>query len=278
MTFQTSYGTTAPVGRAGMLADFSEPHNRDGYAAETSIGVGLAVLRGTAGKQAKNVATVALDVDSILATGGATSGSIQTLTGATLDGVIGVGRIVPAQQVTMTLSSHADWNLTTAQVRGEDADGNVIVEEVIIPDAGNVTVTTIQAFGKVTAVYLPAQASTGGTFTIGTAPTKAEYSRRDVLGIAEWQSSRAPYDVTTYSKDGEYAVNDDVPVIGHGRVWVKTEAAALRSGAVYVRIVTSGADTVGQFSSAPSASFALVRGAKFHTAQATAAGLVQVQL
>jgi hypothetical protein len=276
MTFQTSYATSLTAGKAGLVADYSNPLNRDSGIAEVAIGVGLAVVRGTAGRQMKAITAVATDVDSILASGGASAGTAQTIVTTALNGVIGQGRIVPAQQVTLTLDSHADWDATVMQVRGEDADGNAITEDVLIPNGGAATITTIQAFGRVTALYIPAQTGATGTFTAGTIATKAEYSRRDFVGIAEWQGAHMPYEVATYAA-GEYSIGHDFPVVTKGRIWAITEGTTLRGDNVYVRIVVSGGDTVGQFSSVASSGFALVRDAKFHTA-AAADGVAQIQL
>lgn len=276
MTFQTSYSASLTAGKAGMVADYSDPLNRDSGIAEAAVGVGLAVVRGTTGRQVTSVSAVATLATSILATGGVSSASAQTITGATLNGSIGTGRIVPAQQITIALSNHANWSASVMQVRGEDADGNAIVEDVTIPASGNATITTIAAFGKVTALYFPVQGGASGTYTAGTIATKAEFSRRDLLGIAERQSANMPYAVATYA-DGEYSIGDDVPVVTKGRIWAITEGTTLRGDPVYVRIVVSGGDTVGQFSSVASSGFALVRGARFNTA-AAADGVAQIQL
>lgn len=276
MTFQTSYSTDNAVGRAGMLADFSEPHNRDTGIASAAIGVGLAVLKGATGRQVSPISDVTADVDTIVASGGATAATAQTIQTTALNGAIGQGRIVPAQQISLVLSSHADWNATVATVYGEDADGATIAENVLIPDAGNQTVKTKAAFGRVTAVYLPAQGGTGGTFTVGTSPDAAEYSRADLRGVAEWQAAHMPYDTTTFT-DGQYDANEDLPVITRGRVWVKVEDAVAKGDRAYVRIVASGSDLPGQFGGERSASFALVRGAHYTTAAAID-GLSAVQL
>lgn len=277
MTFQTTYSTTAALGKAGMVADTSAPYNIDAGSAEGVVGVGLGVVRGTAGRQVKTVAAVTTSATSILATGGASAASPQTIVTTALNGAIGVGRIVPAQQISLVLSSHANWDATTAVITGEDADGTPISENLAIPDAGNATVTTVQAFGKVTSVYIPTQSGASGTFTVGTTITAPEYSRGDFMGVAEWQGAHMPYTVVTYA-GGEYPAYEDVPVVTRGRVWVNTEAACLRDDKVYVRITTSGGNTVGQFSNVAAAGFALVRGVRFHTAQASAAGLAQIQL
>lgn len=277
MTFQTSYSTDNAVGRAGMLADLSEPHSRDTGVASAALGVGLAVIKHATSRVVSPIADVTLDVDSILASGGASAATAQVITTASFNGAIGTGRIVPAQQVTLTLNSHADWDLTTMTVYGEDADGSTIAEEVLIPNGGNATISTKAAFGRVTGLAIPAQTGTNGTYTVGTAPTNAEYSRADLRGVAEWQGAHMPYDTTTFT-GGQYDANEDLPVITRGRVWVITEDAVAKGDRVYVRIVTASTDLPGQFGGDRSASFALVRGAHFVTAQASADGLAVIQL
>lgn len=106
------------------------------------------------------------DADAIVATG-ASSGSVQTLTGATLDGVVGDDVMVEPRFVTLTLSSHADWDLTTAVVSGIDGNGNLMTENFAIPNGGNATVTGTKRFLRVTSVVIPAQSGTSGTFTVG---------------------------------------------------------------------------------------------------------------
>ena len=66
-----------------------------------------------------------------------------------------------------------------------------------------------------TGLAIPAQTGTNGTFTVGTAPTNAEYSRADFRGVAEWNAAHMPYDTTTYT-NGEYPSGEDVPVITKG--------------------------------------------------------------
>jgi hypothetical protein len=111
---------------------------------------------------------LAADADAILATGGASSGSIQTLTGASLNGVVGIGSMVPARALSMTFSNHADWDATTAVITGVDAAGNTITENFAIPNGGNTTVNGTKLFRRVTQIAIPAQSGAGGTFTVGT--------------------------------------------------------------------------------------------------------------
>lgn len=245
-----------------MIADGALMQDVLSCAAEGTVALGCAVLKGTNPRQGKPVAAVALDVDSILATGGASAAAAQTVIASAFDGVIGAARIVPAQQITATLNSHADWDATTATFYGEDADGNQLVEDVLIPNGGNATITTKAAFGRLVSVYIPAQTGTNGTFTIGTNPAQAEFSRADILGISVWQSAHEPY------TSDSYVDNDEMPVMRRGRCYVVTEDAVVNGDPVYVRIVVSGADACGQLGGERSASFALLRGARFRSTAA----------
>mgnify|MGYP000925360478 CR=1 FL=1 len=141
MTFQTTYSTSLPAGVGGMIADFSDPFNRDTGVCSAAVGVGLGVIKHATSRMVSPISDVTLDVDSILASGGASSASAQVITTASFNGAIGTGRIVPAQQVTLTLNSHTDWDLTTMTVYGEDADGATIAEDVLIPNGGNATIS-----------------------------------------------------------------------------------------------------------------------------------------
>ena len=109
------------------------------------------------------------DVDAILATGGASSTSLQTLSGASLNGVLGYRALSPSRRITLVLSNHADWDASTAVVTGKDSGGNTITENLSIPNGGNATLTTTKLFARVTSVAIPIQSGSGGTFTVGVA-------------------------------------------------------------------------------------------------------------
>lgn len=106
------------------------------------------------------------DADAII-TSRASSGSDQTVTGAGLNGFIGVQVMDPPRPVTLTLSNHADWDATTAVVTGTNAAGATIFENLAIANGGNATVTGTKYFRTVTSVLIPAQSGTGGSFTLG---------------------------------------------------------------------------------------------------------------
>lgn len=74
---------------------------------------------------------------------------------------------VPARNLVLVISNHADWDATTARVTGTTWDGRTISETFSIPNGGNVTRNGVQLFKTITSVYFPAQSGTGGTATLG---------------------------------------------------------------------------------------------------------------
>lgn len=114
------------------------------------------------------------DVDAIVIAG-ASSASEQTLTGATLDGVIGDDPMAAARFITFAFSNHANWDVTTATLAGLGPAGEAQSESIAIPDGGNATVTSTKRYTRVTSIVIPAQSGTSGTFTVGVrAPVTAD--------------------------------------------------------------------------------------------------------
>ncbi len=257
MGFQTTYDLDPAALLPGMVAS-SAPCTRRGRICEGTPVVGLLVQNGTLpDMQVKPIAALAADVDSILASGGASAASAQLIEVASANGVIGGGRIVPAQQITITLSSHANWDVGEAKIAYEDVDGKLVTEKVIMPDAGNVTITTLGAASRFVSAYIPVQGGTAGTFTIGTAPTACELSLADFPGIALRDSARRPYTNDAYDD------KDPVNIGTQGDFAVTVEDAVVAGDHVYVRVVASGADVRGQFGGERSSSFARLVGARY---------------
>jgi hypothetical protein len=270
---QLTYDAAPPIGLAGTFANSRLQKHVGSYVSEGAVVAALLCQRGTVrDKQVKPIAAIAADVDSIIASGLASTSGIQTLTAASFNGVFGAGRIVPAQSLEFVFSSHADWDATTAVVTGEDAQGNVITESFAIPNGGNATVVGLKAFGRVTQIVIPAQTAGGGTATVGTGATAVELTLKDFPGIAMLDLSREPL-----SSANAYADKDPVPVMEEGDVLVVTEAATVAGDDVYVRITESGADLRGQFSSAPGTGFARLHDVSF-VSTASADGLAVLRL
>lgn len=231
------YGLAPDAATAGMVADVA-PRRIDTVIVESAIAAGLAVVHGstTRTEGAPPSAPVA-DVDAIVATGGASAATAQTVQTTALNGVVGQGLISPPKNITLTLSSSSDWDATTAVLLGEDEDGRVIEEDFVIPNNGNATVTGNKIFSKVTSLTIPAQTGTGGTFTLGTG---AKLGAIDSImhGVSVYDASREP---------GVYAADYPMPVIRQGVVYVDSETAVNPSLPVLVRFVAGGNEALGAF-------------------------------
>ncbi len=109
-----------------------------------------------------NVATA--DVDYFVAAT-ATAASIVTHSPAVAD-------MDPPRPLTFVASNHADFNAVDMVVTGtvKTADGSGVVaatETKGLTDGGNGTDTTATCWVNVTSIVIPAQAGTGGSYTIG---------------------------------------------------------------------------------------------------------------
>lgn len=239
--------------------------------AEGAIRAGLLVSRGTSDDQVIPMAALpAADTDAI-ATLLASAASAVVFSDTDLDGAIGAGRIFPARGVSLTLNSHADWDATTAYVRGLDADGNRVTESFTIPDAGNATVDGNLgiAFSQVLSVHIPAQTGTNGTCDVGLVSDQSiELSTRD-MGVAVYDRVREPSATSTVTFDDE----ETLSVLYSGDIAVIVETAVVPGDAVGIRVVESGADLRGQFAKMPAEdpaalAFAPLLGATFESTTA----------
>lgn len=138
------------------------------------------------------------DVDAIIATGGASTAGVQSLTATAFNGVVGAAAMSPARALSFTFSSHTDWDATTITVTGTDVDGNTITDTFAVPNGGSATVAGTKHFRTVTGVSIPAQTGTGGTYTMGTrAPVTAVASGTEVTCTAPVAGELHSYEVTT---------------------------------------------------------------------------------
>ncbi len=167
--------TSAPAytSRVQMLSA-TEGHTISLKYREPQSGTAVSVSRtvpaaSSLGAEATAVAALVndVDVDSIKTNGASTAG-IQSLVAADFDGAIGDDAFTYPRRVTITLNSHADWDATTIVVAGKDANGATYSEDFTVPNGGNATLTSAGLYTKVTAITVPAQSGTNGTFTVGT--------------------------------------------------------------------------------------------------------------
>lgn len=266
---QTTYGADPAIAYAGQLAN-AGPHRINTVIVEAAIAAGLVVLRGatTRAEGRPPPAPDAADPDGIVATG-ASAATAQALSGASLDGVVGGGEMTPPRPVTLVLSSHANWDLTTARIYGTDEDGLPIEEALVIPDAGNATVTTSKAFHTVTSVYIPAQAGTAGTFTVGFSAGLGPIGARQVHGVSLYDASRKPE---------AFQVDEAMPVLRDGQIYAYAEAAVDVGDPVYVRFVSTGDEVNGSMRATADANdCALLKGARW-ASKTTGAGFAVVEL
>lgn len=88
----------------------------------------------------------------------------------------------PPRNITFTASSHADFNAVDMVVTGTDVDGRALTETITLTDAGNTTDAGVKCFRTVTSIVIPAQAGTGGSYTIGFG---------NILGLSKKAKTRA---------------------------------------------------------------------------------------
>lgn len=242
---QTSVRTQERLGRPGMAYDPSAQSVT--RVTEGAARPGQIALRGVvaakAGKGARAIfAPAAADPDGLKTNIGSTAG-IQTLSGVDFQGAIGVTRMVPARNLVLVLSSHADWDATTAVATGLDEYGREITENIVIPNAGNATVTGAKFFSQITSFVIPAQSGTGGTATLGTGTLLAPLTQVDVIGIYRYLAAKQlAQDATT-----EFAANDIVSVFDQGPVWVEVEEDVKDGEQVFTRLIATGDEVVGGY-------------------------------
>ncbi len=186
-----------------------------------------------------------VDVDAIKTNIGSTAG-IQSFTTADFNGVIGAGLISPAAKIDLVLSSHADWNATSATITYEDEHGVTRTETLSIPDNGNSTVSTTGYATRVLTLSIPAQAGTGGTATLGVSATRSfglHQAAAEVLGFAV-RTHKTRNDGST-SNNEVYLVDEVLPVRRKGRLWVTVENAFAAGDRVFVRAIAGVGEKLG---------------------------------
>lgn len=225
---------------AGQIANPSEGYRVISGLALAALGFGVPVRRDSTNNTTQGVqplaAPDAADADGIV-TALATAATAQSVTTTGLNGAVGQGEMWPPRNITLTLSSHADYNLTTAYVRGLDENGAPQEEAFVIPDAGNTTLTGSKFFSYVTEVYIPAQGGTGGSTTVGFGSKLGPLDKK-LAGVTLYDATIEP---------GAYAEDDQVPVMEEGPIYVQSETAVNPNLPVYVRLVISGDEVRGHF-------------------------------
>lgn len=286
---QTSYSQSPAIGRVGQIADSRRFRHLLSCMAAGLVAVGRSVFRvpvyGAAGVNSPHNTTIAYqnpdpaaaaDVDAILATGGASAAAEAVWTGAELNGVVGEGLMYPARKFTFVFSNHTDWDATTGVARFYGQDGQLVSEDIAIPNGGNATVTSTGTGRQFKDFTVPAQTGTGGTFTIGIAALDSSVTMADWEGIAVYDPMAGGGITDTVANGAEYEDGDCFAAMRKGAIWVVTEDACVAGGDVYTRI--SGSGDIGAFrSDADSASAIQITGARYgRTSAAGALNIVEL--
>lgn len=233
---------------------------------------------------------VAADVDAILATGGASASTLQTISGAALNGVVGTGTMQPGRNITLVLSSHTDWDATNATLTGTDLYGRTVSETLAIPDGGNATVTSTNRYSAVTSLTIPAQTGAGGTFTLGISALSSGLTLADFKGVAVHQPVKTsvnnlnlygyPGVSPTNTTEASYIDGELVPCMVTGGIVVQIEEDVSDGDPVYVRVASgAGGSLLGKFrNDADTASCIIIPQARFVRDGTLTSGLCEINL
>lgn len=285
---QTSYTTKPAIAVEGMIADSRIVRNIVSRFASGVIKAGRGVFRASAWEPSQADGDTAMpgqvvqtlspaaaaDVDAILATGGASSASIEVWAAAELNGVVGVGTMRPARLITLVLSNHTDWDATTAVLAGVNEYGDAVSENLAIPNGGNATVTSTGKFRSVTSLTIPAQTGAGGTFTIGIAALT--FTAADFEGVAVFDAS-IEREADAIAAEVEYGDEVALPVLDKGAIYVFPEVAVKPGDDVYVRVAVGSGSNLGAFRiSSDTSTCVQITGAKWGTKSAAGAPAVLI--
>jgi len=269
MPVQTTYGFAPTTGLPGQVARIKPTRTRT-LLALASLIPGIIVFNtraaGSTGEGKTGPMTApAAAVDAVIATGGASSGSVQNLT--SFNGTLGGGEYYPPRNLTLTFSSHANWDATTATITGTDENGEAQTESLSIPDGGNATVTGTKLWRTITQISIPAQSGTAGTFTAGVGSLLGPVDHL-VEGLVERDPSRASLN---------YASGDLAAVARDGEFYVTSETAVKEGDPVWVRAILNGDTVIGAVRATPDGNTCVrLKSARFTSTNS--AGLSRLEL
>lgn len=199
---------------------------------------------------------IAVDVDAIVTTF-TSSTSVQTFSGTGLNGVVGGTEMQPARLVTITTSSHADWDAGNATITGVNHLGQTVTDTIAMANGGNETLTSTSYFRSVTSVVIPVGSGTGGSATVGIAVLTSTPTISAFRGVAIRQPVKTTIataglygypGITSTSVTADYVDGEVVPCLSAGGIWVYSEEALTEGDAVYVRAAAgAGGSVLGAF-------------------------------
>jgi hypothetical protein len=236
----TTYNQAPAKGFAGQIANPAERYRVLSGLALDALVAGLPCLRDLTNGTTQGIQALpepdAADADGIV-TSIATAATATSITTTGLNGAVGQEELYPPRPITITATSHADFDLTTWFVRGKDENGLPQEEAFVMPNGGNTTLTGKKFFSYVTEVYVPAQSGTSGAYTVGFAAGLGPLDAH-LGGVVLYDATKPP---------GTYAEDDQVPVLDDGAIYVYSETAVDVNKPVFVRMVVTTGETRGHF-------------------------------
>jgi hypothetical protein len=242
---QTTVSASPVRALAGLIAHAKSPDDILSAVVDQAAGIapGLVLLHTSGGDNTASTqpATAAAADDDAIHTALATSSSTQTIT--TGDGVVGLGRIFPAQKLTITRSSHGDQDAVSAVLTYFDLNGVKQTQTFSFANAGGDSFTSTYEASYFVSLVIPAQSGTGGTTKIGIegVPSLAGGTVMGVSVLSQKTVALAP----TESGNEVYGDQEVMPYIRHGYVWVSSETDFFVGQQPFVRLVASGIEVYG---------------------------------
>jgi hypothetical protein len=191
------------------------------------------------------------------------------------DGVVGAGLINPCMRLSITLNNHADWDATIGKLVYETDDGSIVSEDLAIPNGGNTILYSSVTAARFIKFIVPAQTSANAKISeIGTVNTIGfvGVDRRHYIGVPVYNAADEPNVATA-----EYADKDSLTIMTKGRFWAVPEYACAPGMPVFVRMVLSGSDVRGQFTSVATDNFVRLPNATWEST-AAADGIAVIEL
>lgn len=161
---------------SGLLSDRGIPHFTQSHGAITGDDVALA-LQTLATFTVEEWSNLAAADDDALKTSIASSDADVVYATTDLNGAVGLSKMTPPRNVTVTSTSHADIDAVAVVVRGKDVNGNVLTETITLTNGGGVTDAGVKCFSSVTSITVPAQSGAGGALQFGFG-TKVGFAKR----------------------------------------------------------------------------------------------------
>ena len=225
--------TPAVTGYEGGLVEIDARNSPKTGIAEGACRMGIAVFKGTAGKQVRPPAAAdapALDVDGIFVALACTNAQ-QSFLAADADGVGGSGPWPVSRMLTMTRSANADADAVTTVLTYITDDDRLVTESHLAANGGGDTLTSNFAAKEYISWIVPAQQAGGGSTTsVGWSSLGAA----SAVGIVMRDVTVDP------ASDGILPDGAQLSTLDEGTIYALPEDAVEKGKAVFVRVAAAG--------------------------------------